>query len=71
MPAAANPTAHTVSGIIYDEHNSPLPNVQVKVFEVDLRIEKKLGKTTTDAKGFYSVNFNAAAPFSPHCCSEG
>ncbi len=56
-------TTNSISGIIYDEYNSPLPNVGVKIFEVDLRIEKLLGQTKTDLNGFYLVRFKLAAAY--------
>ena len=50
---------NTVSGIIYDAFDTPLANVTVQAFDKDLRSEQNLGSTTTDAKGFYSINFPA------------
>jgi len=53
-------TKYTVSGIIYDEHSSPLAKAQVKIYEVDLRSEKLLGTVIADAKGRYSFGFTGA-----------
>lgn len=36
-------TKYTISGIIYDEYNSPLAKVILNIYEVDLRIEKLVG----------------------------
>jgi len=53
-------TKYTVTGIIYDEHSSPLGNAQVKIYEVDLRSEKLLGTVKANAKGSYSFSFTGA-----------
>jgi len=59
------PTQHIVSGIIYDEFNSPLAKVMVKLFDKDLRTEKLLTETSTDAKGFYKISFNPRQAANP------
>ena len=61
MPAAAQPILYTLSGIVYDEFNSPLAAAPVKLFDIDLRSEQQLGQTKTDEKGFYKINFKAEA----------
>lgn len=53
----------TVSGIIHDKYNYPLPSVQVRVFDKDLRAEKQLGTTVSNIMGFYSVTFNGALAY--------
>lgn len=53
-----------ISGIIYDQFDSPIRNVLVKVFDKDLRTEKLLGEKRTDAKG-YQVSYNVAAATNP------
>ncbi|WP_353196142.1 neuraminidase-like domain-containing protein [Parapedobacter defluvii] len=53
MPA----TTYTISGIIYDKHNTPLNGVLVSVYEIDLRSEKLLGSQTTPATGAYRISF--------------
>jgi Tc toxin complex TcA C-terminal TcB-binding domain/Neuraminidase-like domain/Salmonella virulence plasmid 28.1kDa A protein len=58
MPAAVTPILYTVSGIVYDEHNSPLINGKAKLFEVNLRSEKPLGKPCEIKKGIYGISFN-------------
>lgn len=59
------PTQHIVSGIIYDEFNSPLAKVTVKLFDKDLRTEKLLTETSTDAKGFYKIDFDQRRAANP------
>lgn len=49
--------ANSIKGIIYDPFNSPLPNIQVQVFDRDLRTETLLGETKTNAKGQYSISY--------------
>lgn len=65
MPAAIQPILYTVSGIVYDEYNSPLANAPVKLFDIDLRSEQQLGQTKADDKGFYKINFKADAAAAP------
>lgn len=54
-----------VNGKIYDELNSPLPNVTVKLFDKDLRTETFLGEKSTDTKGFYQISFNSRQAANP------
>ncbi len=58
-------TQHIVSGIVYDEFNSPLAKVTVKLFDKDLRTEKLLTETSTDAKGFYKIDFDQRRAANP------
>ena len=51
---------NTVSGTIYDAFNTPLPNVTVEAFDKDLRQEQLLGQAVTDAKGHYTISYDAA-----------
>jgi len=65
MPTTTQPKLYTVSGFIYDEHNSPLGNNTIKLYEVDFRSRKDLGNAKTDNKGFYSINFKEEAATNP------
>jgi hypothetical protein len=65
MPAATQPVNFTLSGNIYDEYDRPLANFVVKVHDIDLRSEQLLADTKTDAKGYYSITFNAEVAANP------
>ena len=54
-------SAYTVSGIIYDAELKPVPNIQVKAFDKDLRSEEYLGEALTGKEGKYSISYRAPA----------
>ena len=49
----------TVSGIIYDAFNAPIINVTVQAYDKDLRTAQLLGEAISDAKGFYTIRYDA------------
>ncbi|WP_221392089.1 neuraminidase-like domain-containing protein [Dyadobacter sp. NIV53] len=52
------PIQFHISGVIHSEHDAPLSNVTVQVLYKDLRSEKLLIATQTDAQGKYENFFN-------------
>ncbi|MGZ5029144.1 MAG: Tc toxin subunit A-related protein [Methylobacter sp.] len=51
---------NTVSGTIYDAFDAPMANVTVQAYDKDLRTEQLLGQALTDARGFYSISYDAS-----------
>ena len=50
--------SNIISGSIYDQHNRPLPNHIVEVYDQDLRQSQLLGATETNAAGKYQLEFD-------------
>ncbi|MEO5601611.1 MAG: neuraminidase-like domain-containing protein [Cyclobacteriaceae bacterium] len=50
----------SLSGIIYDAFNAPIPGITVNAFDKDLRTEQLVGTARTDAKGFYKIKYDAS-----------
>jgi len=50
---------NSITGTIYDTYNATIANVTVNAFDKDLRTEQLVGNATTDAKGFYKINYDA------------
>jgi hypothetical protein len=51
-------TISHISGKIYDAFDAPLMEVIVNAYDKDLRSEQLLGETKTDAKGFYTIDYD-------------
>lgn len=56
---------YKVGGIVHDKYNFPLQNVDVKLYDKDLRKEKLLAEKHTDVKGSYGFTFKDSAPLNP------
>lgn len=50
----------TVKGKIEDAQKTPLPNLIVRAYDIDLRRRELLGETTTDRKGEYAISYTTA-----------
>lgn len=57
---AASDELRVVHGTVVDETGRPLPGLQVRAFDRDLRDEEPLGQSSTDAQGRYQIAYTAA-----------
>lgn len=48
----------TLKGHIYSRDQNPLPDILVRAFDRDLRSEQMLGSASTDADGYYEIQYS-------------
>lgn len=47
---------YSIKGSITGQNNTPLSNLTVRAYDMDLRCRELLGETTTDRTGAYRTN---------------